>query len=341
MKKLVEIVLCILTLVLLINVISNPQIYIQSVKDALLKCYTTLIPSLMTFMTISGFMFESGVGDTLTSLFYPLFKKVFHLNRVSAKIFLTSIIGGYPSGSKLIDNALKNGQISIQIANALMCYCINASPSYVIVAIGIGVFKNFSLGLTLYFSHLFSTIVFAFLFRPKNIEPDVSFSPLSVGSAFIKAVSQSVSAMLTICGFFLTLSPIITLIDLKISHTTLKTALFLAFDTVTAVYHTATLNGDLAVVLTALSISLGGASILFQCMGMLEGQKLNFKKIILSRISHSLLTAGVSYFIIRVRDVNFSTTIEYASLTQHSFLLCVAFVFCCVCFLFCIGRNKQ
>lgn len=341
MKKLNKTVVTVLVVLMCITALLNGKEFSNSLKTALEKCYSTLIPSLMTFMTLSILVCESVAGDTISKILTPVFNPIFRVNSNCTKIILMSFIGGYPSGAKMVNNALEKGEIDTNTANTLLCYCINPSPAYVILAVGIGIFNSTAVGVVIYLSHITVAMLLAFLLRPKTPLKNTFNPPTPFSSALVKAVLDSTHAMVNICGFFLTFSPLTQTVCSLFKNTALKTILSMLLDTTTAVYVTSQLTAPLNLTLTAFCVSLGGVSIWFQCMAMLNGKNINFKKIILFRFLHSLLTAALTYFIIRIREIPYIFPTSTFKVSTNNLWLSLCLVGCCVFFLFSLGRYKQ
>lgn len=337
MKK---IFICVLILSLMTAMLLNPQYYINSIKSSLVTCYTTLIPSLSVFMMLSELFCESSAGNTFISLLTPITKKLFRLNKSETKILLMSLVGGYPCGAKMISNALKNGKITLAAAQRLLVISINPSPSYVILAVGIGLYNNKEIGVIFFLSNLISTLLFAFLTRPKEVEKETFATPLVFSEALVKSITDGTNAMLVICGFTLFFSCIMAFlsqIGLFNLNPILTALLSLYLDVVTGVNNTFRIS----TFLSGVAISFGGLSVIFQCMSMLKGEKINFLKIIPFRISHSLLTGLVSYFIIKIRDFPIETmTTLKPTLSMQPKSLSIVFVVTCLVFLVSLKRGE-
>ncbi len=334
-------VLTLSLLILMLAILFNPTLYITTLKTTLSTCYTTLIPSLVAFMMLSQLFCDSSAGNTVSLILSPITKKLFRLNKSETKIMLMSLIGGYPCGAKLISNALKKGELTPDSATRLLKFSINPSPSYIILAVGVGLYKNKEIGVIFFFSNLIVTFLLAFLTRPKHLKKDSNITPLPLSQALVKSVSDSTFSMLIICGFAIFFSLIMAFLkDLGIFniHPILTALISISLDVVTGVNNTF----NVSFFLTAVAISFGGISVICQCMAMLNGQKINFLKIIPFRILHSLLTGLVSYFIIKIKDFPIETmTTLKPTLSSDSPALSVVFVFSCVLFLVSLKRSNN
>lgn len=338
MKK---ITLALALAVLMSHILLTPSAYIDALKTALVNCYTTLIPSLIPFMMLSQLFCDSSAGNTVSAFLSPITRKLFRLNKSETKITLMSLIGGYPCGAKLISNALDKNELTLNSATRLLKFSVNPSPSYMILAVGVGLYQNKEIGFIFFFSNLIATLLLAFITRPKSAQKQTETPPLPLSQSLVKSVCDSTNAMLLICGFTLFFSLVLQFfknLGLFKIHPILTALISLSLDVVTGVNNTC----KISFFLTAVAISFGGISVIFQCMAMLKGQKINFLKIIPFRILHSLLTGVISYFIIKIKDFPIETvaTLKPTLSTQPP-IMSLVFVFTCVLFLVSLKRSSK
>ncbi len=320
-------------------ILLNPAIYITSVKSALNNCYATLIPSLFVFMLLSQLFCDSAAGTAAVKLILPLTRKLFKMNVTETKITLLSFLGGYPCGAKLISNALKNSQLSEKSATRLLRFCVNPSPSYLILALGTSLYQNKEIGVIILTSNITVSLLTALITRPKTVSSETKYPQISFSQTLIKSTSDSTNAMLLICAFSLLFSVIITFLNqiglFKINRY-LTALISLSLDVVTGVNQ----SYSASFFLTATAVSFGGVSVILQCMAILKDTNINFIKIIPSRILTSLLTGLVSCFIIRIRDFPIETmTTLKPELSTSNPMLSVFFIITSLMFVVSLKRR--
>ena len=81
----------------------NATTIIESVKEGLLLCYNTVIPSLFIFMVLSNIISCSDLCDYIAVPFMPYFKLLGIDNRKIASCCILGIIGGFATGALMID----------------------------------------------------------------------------------------------------------------------------------------------------------------------------------------------------------------------------------------------
>ena len=291
----------------------------EGVVSGISACVTVVIPSLFLFMVISSFIACSPAGRILSLPFSFFTERCLALPRSVGCVVLMSAIGGYPIGAKLISALLDRREISPADAQRMLCFCCNAGPSFVVTAIGIGVFGSAQLGCLLLMAQLLSALLIGVLFsfghsrRPRKTEA-VPAAPFS--AAFVQAVQGSISALLTICGYVILFSGIMSLLRYSGLFDTLSTWLS-RWLPIPEPYFYALMNGLLevtggtlsvaqlplnttAVLLAAFFLSFSGLSVIFQVKSILASYPLRWGPFYLSRFLHGALTAGLTFMLLRI-----------------------------------------
>ena len=353
--KFKELLLFVFVTITAVALLVNAPETMTTTREAIQSCATSVVPSLMAFMIVASFVSESSCGDLLGKILPTRF--LFNLPQNCGKAILLSMLGGYPCGAKMIANMLKKDEIDIKTAQRMLNFCINASPAYVISAIGIGLFGNAKIGAIIWLSHISTALLIGVIFRGKPAVEKAHHSiHLPIADSFVKSVLDSTNTMIAISGFVITFSVTLTLLK-QIGVATLVTnilnlltkdgstskALFDAFfDVVVGSETCLDCSPVTAVVLCAGAVSFGGMSILSQIAYLLSGQKMNFVQIILFRLVHAVLTATTVYIIIGITDTEVTTANLIASNvtdTPTGYVTTVLFVLSCVSFLVTVDKG--
>ena len=329
-----------------------------SVASAVESCLVSVVPSLMTFMTVATFISNSACSDVIGKLLGRPIGLLFHLPKECAKTVILSMLGGYPCGAKLISDMLKRGEIDTNTAQRMLRFCINASPAYVVSAIGTGLFGNARIGAVICFAHLFSAVLIGLFSRSKKTPPTLTVKAKTMGFAdcFVKSVLDSTNAMLCISGFTITFSTILTLLNetgittlftnlltpLTNNAETSRAVLHVLFDVVSGSRSCINCPPMTAVLLCAAAVSLGGISILAQVMSYFSGHRINFFEIVLFRLLHAVLTVAITYIIIGITDTDIATAYMLGTNTEQTsngFVSTALFLLCCMCFAITADKN--
>lgn len=182
---------------------------IEGVRIGICLCIESVIPSLFLFMVLAEFFSLSGWGSALFCPFRVL-ARLYGVPKSAAPIILLSMLGGYPVGAKMTANAVAAGQISKKTAEKLLCSCVNCSPSFLIAAVGVGIFRSAAIGAILYGCQMAAAILTGFLARMiLGSEREETMSApqlLPASEAFVKAVQHAGRGMGNICFFVVVFS---------------------------------------------------------------------------------------------------------------------------------------
>lgn len=210
-KRIIDIISLFLTFLVITFLLIWPDKISNGIADGIMICGNVLIPAIFPFTVLSLTLTESGVIKKIGKNSF-LF---------SLSVVFLSIIGGYPIGAKIISESENNGLISRQFAEKLVMVSINASPAFVITAVGEKILGSVMLGILLFVAHILSTIMLFFVLQPyKNQEVKHSKTiSLPFSEGFVTSVAKSSAAMIGICSYVILFSGIINLItELKINR---------------------------------------------------------------------------------------------------------------------------
>ena len=119
-----------------------------AVRQGLMLCARSVIPSLFPFFVVVSFAVGCGFFAVLRRLGLP----------VGAAVFLVGIVGGYPVGARTVGELYRGGGLARERAETLLTFCNNAGPSFIFSIAGVGVFGSQKIGLALYGIHILSAL---------------------------------------------------------------------------------------------------------------------------------------------------------------------------------------
>ena len=193
----------IFVIIFMLIFISNPKLYMQSTLKGLTVWFYNVIPALLPFFIATRLLISLNIADIpcLDKISSKLFKVA-----KNSKVFLLSLISGYPVGAKLICSSYTNGEISLKDAKKMMSYCSVSGPMFIIGSIGIGVFNSVKIGYILLISHILGAIINGMVFRNsyKNEKDEFNaFKNTTIKSNNILADSMldSIMSILLVGGY--------------------------------------------------------------------------------------------------------------------------------------------
>lgn len=180
----------------MIMMILDSKTGIYGASEGLRLCIQVLIPSLFPFIFLSILLTGSFAGRSI-SILHPL-GRLCGIPKGAEILFLTGILGGYPSGAQAVSQAWETGCINKKQAHRMLGFCSNAGPSFLFGIIA----SQFSSKVTvwvLWLVHILSAIVTAIILPGKSHSHIVenTSTPVTVPHAAKKAMMS----MAQICGW--------------------------------------------------------------------------------------------------------------------------------------------
>lgn len=288
----------------LICMIASPARFISKSLDGISAWATSVLPSVLPFMFFTRVLSSQKCVQTLTKPFSCVTQKLFKTPPVSFYVFFMAIMSGYPVGSKMVADQFLQGKISQEEAFRMSAFCSTSGPMFIIGAVGVGMFKNQTIGYILFISHVLGAILNGLLFRnlklkssqkesttsktsdsPQN-QTDLSDIVLSSTLAIL-----SVGCIITI--FFIVIecfSPLLSFLPENIRF------LFEGCIEITkgCIDLAAMTNTRLATILASFVISFGGISTILQSLTMLSKLKMPAKVFTLQKVCHAIFSCAIT-----------------------------------------------
>ena len=265
-------------------------------------------------------------------------KPLFNVRGEGAFAFIMGIISGYPVGAKIACNFRKNNICSKEECERLLSFTNNSGPLFIIGSVGLSMYKNSSIGLLLFITHILGCISVGIVFRfwkkkkisknlvlknKKSIDSNkktlVSFSNL--GEVLAESITSSISTIVLIGGFVVIFSSIISivkasgllnLVTITFSpffnfldiDTSFISPLFSGFLEITnginIISNIACKKFSLNIIFTAFLLGFGGISILLQVLSITSKTDLSIKPYILGKLLHGIFAAFYTFIFIQV-----------------------------------------
>lgn len=305
----------------------------SAVSDAIMRCLTTIIPSLYAMLIVSGILINSGIlGKIPKPAALP--GKLLRMSPDIFFIYIISQFAGYPVGAKMLCTAYEKGTLTKKQAELLTGVCYGAGPAFIFGCISSQLYSGKTAGQLILISSAGANFILAFFIsflmkknpcqQKNNAEFRLSAkmltdSILSGGRSmavicFMITAFSVLSTFLQKTGFIGLLSRIITDTGL-LSDETAQGAV-LAFLDVTAVSSLPCNNYEILPLICALS-SFGGVCVLLQISAVTSG-KLSMKPLILLRASAAILSCIISRILMPCFLRNTVITAADTNISIHS-----------------------
>lgn len=311
MKKTGVLLLSVLIVLLGVGLLVDAFLVADGVRRGLEVCGSVLIPALFPFMVLSCFLVGTDMARLLSIPLTPVTTRVFRLPAHLGATVLLSLIGGYPVGAKMVANLLDRGEIDEATARRMLCFCVNPSPSFLISAVGIGMLMVRRAGVVLLAGQILATLIIGAVVSWGQHVPKIKKREWTgYGGAFVPAVVDASSAMITMCAFAVLFSGLLSLLRGRGLSDGLAYLLHLdpglvnvfftgLFEVTGGSLVAAALGGEMAIIALSFCCSWGGLSVIFQVISCFQNKKPQFWPFVFSRIVHGFLSAGITRMLYR------------------------------------------
>lgn len=188
-------------------------------RTSLERCLFIVVPSLYIFMILSCMLVSSGTCRLLGIPFRKFSENVLHIPSELFGIFVISLVGGYPTGAKLLCSMAENNQISYEDADKLSRICFCSGPAFICGVVGNALYGNVKIGIIVFVCILLGNILSAIVTAPfRNIRKSQNCkTDLKIcfnAEIFTSSVYSSAKSVIDICGITLAFSAFTLMISL-------------------------------------------------------------------------------------------------------------------------------
>ena len=302
MKK---IILTFIVFIIFALIIIAPDVCINGASSGLLICGNVIIPALFPFSVFVIFLLNCDVIKNF-SFIEILSKKIF--NQTSDMFFtmLFSMLGGYPIGARLINQLFDNNKISKNDAHIMQCYCVNAGPAFIAVAIGEGILHSKKIGLLMLIAHIFASFIIATLLKSRIKHNEIKCISKTntneeLSEIFVSSTSQAASSILSICSFAILFSVINEYLCVLSNRFSIIKILTILCEVTTSVAKVKNIY------LISFLLGFSGFAVWFQIIACSRSCGLNLPLFIVSRITHGGLSSLILYILTILFKINVQT----------------------------------
>ncbi len=312
-------------------VFSNTNFKIMS--DIIEVFINILLPSLFPYILLSNILSNSGCFELIaTSKLNVLIQKIFKTSSYGASAIIFGFLFGYPNGAKYVNDLYSKKKISYKEGEYLLLFVNNASPTFILSSVGIGMFKNIRIGILLLLIHIISSVIIGILYsckyklycklKKENVHIDNNYNNcvntlnLSFNTIY-ESISKSLITMGIIFGFmtiFILLhNYLITLINI---NKTVSICLLPFMEISSGLKQISYLNIDLNILLTLTSLFLGfsSLSIILQLFSCIYTSNFKLKILIKGKLLHGILSCIITYILVNIpivyQYINTSKTVN-------------------------------
>ncbi len=269
----------------------------SSVLTSLNLWINKVFPSLFIMFIINDIIVNTNILNFLDNIFSPLFNKIFNTSGNTFSLFILSTISGSPTNAYIINESLKNKNITNKTAQKLMTYTYFSNPLFLynILKSSFNNFIIFKIIFFHYFANIITGIILRFNGKDDPIKINNSINNQNILLIIPKSISKSINTLLMILGC-ITFYMIISNILIKI--TSLNPVLIKGILEITQGLHllnTLKYKSILKEIIAIALISFGGLSIHTQVLALINDKNL-YKCYFKGRIYQMLISTSTYLF---------------------------------------------
>lgn len=272
-----------------------PETVRESIESSLGRCSSQLLPSFFPMMILARQIYQSlSISD---GMFSDLCCRISGFPKKLFPIFLTGLLCGYPAPAILCKKGLEDGTLTEKEAEICTIICNNASPPFLILLVGKGLFESVSLGISLFALQTACVVCAAHIFIGKENPsiPTISIRKENVSETVLKCTYS----MLEICGFVIFFSLIADVLNTIFLQTRIPYLFRIFISGMTeitgGINSVRYLKNSIKIPFLCAFISTGGLSVFFQIFAFIKFKLSSYFAVRLTIFSLMVLSFSVLF----------------------------------------------
>ena len=332
-----NIIICIFISIFIFLFILNINQCISAAIDGCKLWYTSILPTTFPFIVICNLLIYYD-GISLYSKFLgPLLCKPLGLSKNCSFPIVASILCGYPLGAKYCVDLYTMDYIEKDEYERLLNIASNVGPLFLIGSVAGILLKNISFGYILLIGNYLSILFMGFITKKKRTNIKLSspiyskYETVNFGTSIKNAVQNGINTTLSIGGFIVIFSVVISLVKnnpyFYIIFEQLETFLTLPIGTLYCLFLgsiemtngcsiISTLSLPLSLKLSIISFlcSFSGLAVIAQVSSFVSETNLNYSKYIFLKIIQGIFSFATTYVLFKL----FPTSIYTSKIMSNS-----------------------
>ena len=267
-----------------------------------------VFPSLFPMFIISYILIEIGIPDFLGSIFNKVFSCLFKCSGYSSFVFFMSMMTGFPSNAKYINDLINNEKIDVLEGEKILKFTFFSNPLFVINTVGISFFNNKMIGLNIFIALLIGNIITGLLFRNniKSSKRNISFfsfkdlinriNNTNIFKTVLIGIQNSLETLINIFGI-LVFCLILIVFICKNPHTCSEIFISGVIEMTSGLKYLSIsiLPLNIKIIISTFFLAFGGFSIHAQIINILKEKKAKYLPFLKARIIHALISSFIIY----------------------------------------------
>lgn len=324
-------IICIFISVLIVLFVLNIKQCIVAAIDGCKLWYNSILPTTFPFVVICNLLIYYDGINLYSKFLGPLICKPLGLSRNCSFPIVASILCGYPLGAKYCVDLYKMEYIDRNEYERLLNIASNVGPLFLIGSVAGTLLGNLSLGYILLLGSNLSIIIMGFLTKKKRNLNTLSSLPcpknesMNFGNAVKNAVQNGINTTLSIGGFIIIFSVVISLVKnnpyihivfrqldniLKLPSQTLY-SIFLGSIEMTngcSIISPLEISIPLKLGIISLLTSFSGLAVIAQVSSFVSDTKINYSRYIFLKVIQGIVSFIITYGLCKVFPTSIYTS---------------------------------
>ena len=326
-----NIIICILISILIILFTLNINQCISAAIDGCKLWYKSILPTTFPFIVICNLLIYYDGINLYSKFLGPLLCKPLGLSKNCSFPIVASILCGYPLGAKYCVDLYSMEYIKKDEYERLLNIASNVGPLFLIGSVAGTLLGNLSLGYILLVGNYLSIIFIGFITKKKRNPIKSSslscpkYEIINFGSAIKNAIQNGINTTLSIGGFIIIFSVVISLIKSNvyfyIIFEQLETffrlpvgtlyCLFLGSIEMTngcSIISTLSLSLPLKLSIISFLCSFSGLAVIAQVSSFVSETKIRYSKYIFFKIIQGIFSFIITYILLKILPTSIYTS---------------------------------
>lgn len=306
-KKYFNLIISIIIFLFLYEIFDHSNIIINTIYKSINIWYKNIVPTILPIYIIVDLLINYNSIYYLSLLFGSFMEKIFKLKKETAFIFLLSIISGFPSNSKYINNLLDKKIINENEANKLLTFTHFSNPLFIIESIGISFLNNKKIGITILICHYITNLIIGIINRNYYVNfnkvQNIKKNKTSFINCLTNSIYNTIKILFLLLGIITFFMIITTIINANFKFNSIVSNILCGLLEMTqGIFFVSTMSIPLNVKASIITffLSFGGFSIHMQVFSILNSYKLNYLDYLIARIIHAIISSSLVYLILNI-----------------------------------------
>ncbi len=268
----------------------------ELVSEGMSLAVRCVVPSSFPFMIISDLYVSYGHPEKIKSVEWLAYR-LLGLPASAIGALICGNVGGFPIGAKITGDLYREGAIDRESAERLMALSANPSSAFIVGAVGLGMYRDETIGVILLLSVYLSSLTCGFLTKQKHNNTLYSDNIMWQNYNFVVSVKNAGISSVSVISFVSLFSVIVGLIKkyVKIGSVVYPLVAILEVTNAAKIFADSSLFPTvLSVSLVAFSLGFGGLSVLMQNAVFIEGTGLKMKKYTVIKLMQGVISAALA-----------------------------------------------